>query len=397
MDLRIGKRKLIASGALMVVVAIAVAAWSTYGTDALIGVLIGSTLGGLLVVGWLTVQSERRLARLVTNTQKENSKTRRQIELLEGRLDARIREHANEVIGQIALDSREHAEALLKAMRSSIIRSEILQQELLDTQQRLLGLHRDASDLQTRLADEIGALSGRISGEAERTIGAVRSHAPSLKQLRWETKQLFRQLEALIALYEAIRPTAPLPPTRTWAAAPDLLRYLYESVRARRPNLILECGSGVSSLILGYAVKANGYGRVISVEHLADYQEKTLRWVSEHGLEPWVEVRLAPLADIDVDGEVWPWYSLDAIPDSGIDLVFVDGPPGATTKNARYPALPLLSNRLSPQSMVILDDAARDEEAAIAQRWSELFPEVEMSVIDHEKGTTVFIFQSGAR
>ena len=54
----------------------------------------------------------------------------------------------------------------------------------------------------------------------------------------------------------------------------------------------------------------------------------------------------------------------------GIDLVFVDGPPGTTGPLARYPALPVLRDRCAPGARFILDDAARPDERTIINRWT---------------------------
>ncbi|MBE6035982.1 MAG: hypothetical protein E7222_14990 [Clostridiales bacterium] len=52
-------------------------------------------------------------------------------------------------------------------------------------------------------------------------------------------------------------------------------------------------------------------------------------------------------------------------------LVIVDGPPGATGKNARYPAVPITMKYFSATSIdFILDDYNRNDEKEIAKIWS---------------------------
>ena len=81
----------------------------------------------------------------------------------------------------------------------------------------------------------------------------------------------------------------------------------------------------------------------------------------------------APLIDTAVPGrENQPWYDISVLPDlPTVDLLFVDGPIGATAREARYPAYPLLADRLAPGATVVLDDTGRPAEAAIVKAWKQ--------------------------
>ena len=114
---------------------------------------------------------------------------------------------------------------------------------------------------------------------------------------------------------------------------------------------------------------------MVSIDHSDEYARLTKEHLSHHGLLEHVEVRTAPLMDVDLDGQVQPWYSPAAFEDlSGIDLL-IDGPPKATGDQARLPALPILSSRLSSGACIVLDDSDRPDEAAILERWASGFPE----------------------
>jgi hypothetical protein len=54
-------------------------------------------------------------------------------------------------------------------------------------------------------------------------------------------------------------------------------------------------------------------------------------------------------------------YDLSVLADeiTGVDLLFVDGPVGDTSPQARYPALPVLADRLTDDTLVLLDDSNR--------------------------------------
>lgn len=116
----------------------------------------------------------------------------------------------------------------------------------------------------------------------------------------------------------------------------------------------------------------------MTLDHLEDYLDLTRTAVQRHELDDQVECRLAPLEQIECDGDDYRWYSYDALKDlSDIDLVLIDGPPAATGPQARYPSLPNIINLLSPNATIILDDAHRREESNIIDSWQESFPDFE--------------------
>lgn len=197
----------------------------------------------------------------------------------------------------------------------------------------------------------------------------------------------FGQVEAMIDLRALLRPRAPLPRLRGWAASPDVLRLLIERIAVTRPKLIVECGSGASSVWLGYAVERYGEGRVVALEHDERHLRATRDLVTAHGLDAIVEVRHAPLTP----WRSFPWYDTAALTDlNDIGLVFVDGPPGNTGHLARYPAVPLLLPRCSPSAVIVLDDTKRPEEQEIVERWLREFPELSATAFPMEKGAMVF-------
>lgn len=181
-----------------------------------------------------------------------------------------------------------------------------------------------------------------------------------------------KHVQALLHLFSMLDMRRPIPALTEWAASPQLACSLVSLVKEHKPAVILEVGSGSSTLVLGYAVEQSGGGRVIALDHLAPYGEQTRQSIERHELGDYAEVRDAPLVDVELEGDTWPWYDLQAIDDvSQIDMMVVDGPPHKTRSNARYPAVPLLANRLSDDAVVVLDDAYRDDEAAIAAAWAE--------------------------
>ncbi|MFC4055579.1 class I SAM-dependent methyltransferase [Actinomadura syzygii] len=249
---------------------------------------------------------------------------------------------------------------------------------------RLIGLDERLASVSTAVGDGLRPRLDKLSGE----VSAV---STDLVDLARTSAAHYDQLEAYIDLRSLVRPRAPMPPLRGWAASPDVLRHLTEAVARRRPKLIVECGSGSSSVWLGYFAEQLASARVVCLEHDERYGELSRELIRAHGLERVVEIRSAPLADWTSGDRAYPWYSVEALEDlADIGVLFVDGPPAATGPEARYPAVPLLLSRCAADAVIVLDDSRRAEETAISDRWLAEHPEIERTVLPFEKGAHVF-------
>lgn len=202
---------------------------------------------------------------------------------------------------------------------------------------------------------------------------------------RREAETLFSQIQALLALERKLDLSDALPPMRGWAGSPDFLLKAAEDVLRLKPKTVMECSSGVSTLVLARCLQLNGTGHVYSLEHSPEYANKTRALLAHHGLTDWATVLDAPLLTHSTQT---PWYDESAIPADllAIDMLIVDGPPAATAPLARYPALPQLYPRMSPHCTVMLDDADRSDEVEILKRWKQQFPQFNQVHIPCEKG-----------
>lgn len=202
---------------------------------------------------------------------------------------------------------------------------------------------------------------------------------------------LFRQVEALQALQLDLDLRRSLPQSRDWAASPDFLRSLVVHVNQEQPRELIECGSGLSTVVLARLLQQAGQGHVWSLEHEAQHAEATRRALRRHQLEHWATVVDAPLSPLALEGWEGQWYALTALPpELRFDLLVVDGPPHFVSPHARYPALPMLNAKLGSRAFVFLDDADRHEEQAIVARWLEEFPDLRLRDVPRcEKGIAV--------
>ncbi len=180
-----------------------------------------------------------------------------------------------------------------------------------------------------------------------------------------------------------------IPWTRHWSAAADFLELLLEEVTRHRPPLVLECGSGLSTLVLAAACREAGAGRVTSLEQEPRCAAATRRALAVYGLEGWAQVVDAPLVERRLEGDRWSWYDLSGVGPGRFGLVVVDGPPALEEPRARYPALPLLADRLAPDWRLLLDDAARPGERAVVAAWLARWPGLEHRYLPLERGCSL--------
>ena len=242
--------------------------------------------------------------------------------------------------------------------------------------------------LQIRHSLELASRIDRLARESKDTLNTVRWVKTDVPK---DLRQTFRQLEALQNLSTMLPANDVLPVTRGWAASPDLLMVLVDLVISGRPSLVVECGSGASTLWLALAMRRFEIdGRIIALEHDSVFGGKTRDFLARHGVRDLAEVRDAPLESFSLDGATYSWYAKRTWEDlTGIDLLFVDGPPAATGPKARYPALPLLSESLSPVATIVLDDLVVPDMQEVLRLWLDAHPDFGSEMLPLEKQAAV--------
>jgi predicted O-methyltransferase YrrM len=147
-----------------------------------------------------------------------------------------------------------------------------------------------------------------------------------------------------------------------YAARPEYLQELMERA-STTPGPILECGSGVSTLLLGLLAGKRGV-ETWTLEHMPEWHARVSGTLERRGLRH-VHNCLAPLRDYGG----YSWYSppLERMP-RAFQLVICDGPPG-NTPGGRHGLWPVLGERLAPGAVILLDDADRPGEEEVLRRW----------------------------
>jgi predicted O-methyltransferase YrrM len=176
-----------------------------------------------------------------------------------------------------------------------------------------------------------------------------------------------------------------LPYLGSWKADTGLLKLLVDHILEHKPKLVVEFGTGASTLILARALQKAGGGNLISFDQHADFVDSTRQWLADYGLQ--ADVRAVPLRP-SPDG--WPglWYDHGPMP-KNIDLMLVDGPPWAVHPFTRGAAAVLFDN-IAPGGTIMLDDAARPGERFVARRWRKLRPDFRFELVKSgSKGTLI--------
>lgn len=235
-----------------------------------------------------------------------------------------------------------------------------------------LEVRRRVADLmrQSRQSRETQArMERRLPQGGDDAVERLVTMAEATRKL---VKKQPQEFEALLQLYSWVKPQDAMPGSGVWSLNPRGLLNLYAVVQRHRPTTVVELGSGTSTVWLGYALAAHGgSARLVSLDHDAQFADRTRETVQLHqsAMAP-TDVRHAPLTEIEVAGEKYRWYRPDELADvEQIDLLVVDGPPSRTGRLARYPAVPMLLDRLAPGARVIVDDASRGDEKEIVRRW----------------------------
>ncbi len=148
-----------------------------------------------------------------------------------------------------------------------------------------------------------------------------------------------------------------------WSAGLDYLEAVARhAAEAEQP--ILECGSGLTTLLLGLLTRGRGVA-VWSLEHHPDWLERVQGALDAFGLDH-VTLCHAPLQAREGG---YAWYDAPrAQMPTGFGLVICDGPPGSTP-GGRYGLVPVLREHLADGCTILMDDAARPGEADVLRRW----------------------------
>lgn len=175
-----------------------------------------------------------------------------------------------------------------------------------------------------------------------------------------------------------------LMPVSEYSMCATNLHIVLDLLNVKKPNLVVELGSGISTILAAYWLKEHKKGEIISFEHSNKWAEKCSFYLKYHGLEDIAEVRSVPLGFCKLLDHELNWYQLDnKIQDMrDIDILIVDGPPADKNPLARLPALPKFYDLLKNDALIFLDDGNRDGERRIVKEWCDSFSDFKAEYFD---------------
>ncbi|QAU35535.1 hypothetical protein [Janthinobacterium sp. 17J80-10] len=317
-----------------------------------------------------------------------------------------------------------------------------------------------ARDEQTKITAERQTLHDKAVSDSAQQVGQI-TELLKIQQTRLDkmeqglrqqiTKGLensTKQIESFIGIETYLSRGQLLPALHGWPISADFALYLINLLEKNNYDLILEFGSGASTVLMASAIvkqlqrhpmvqvpHSENDGRhfhrnigsdgehhfpthiaqenvnrsvidlvprVVTFEHHRQYFDETREKLHQAGVAEVVELIHAPLQDYATpSGEQFLYYDCEkkiAEIATLLDgrkakiLLLVDGPPGATCKLARYPALPIVLRNLATHRLdVLMDDFDRQDEKEIVSRWSDLLTKRSLA---HKMET--FAFEKGA-
>jgi O-antigen/teichoic acid export membrane protein len=144
------------------------------------------------------------------------------------------------------------------------------------------------------------------------------------------------------------------------------IEYLEEVIRraATSSTPVLECGSGLTTILLGLFAARRGV-RVLTLEHDPEWYEHTAAALRLFRIEG-VELVLAPLRNY---GE-FSWYDvpIDRMPHM-FGMIVCDGPPKKTTPGDRYGLLQVIKDRVGAGTVILFDDVWIPRQDPVLSRW----------------------------
>jgi hypothetical protein len=139
-----------------------------------------------------------------------------------------------------------------------------------------------------------------------------------------ELDQLLRQG---LAIFE-------MNPNRPNSRYSDAL-FLFDAIMKHRPTKVLECGSGLSTLIIAFALERlerdSGHkASFVSIDESAEYLDQRVRRILPPHLAPRVQLVASPIGywkfENGLNGRIRAGIGYTALPRQDFDFIYVDGP-----------------------------------------------------------------------
>jgi hypothetical protein len=332
------------------------------------------------------------------------------------------KDRTSEKIRQLSLENDE----LKKGTRKLEAQNDQLMDQLRNQDSHFQELKENTQKLRELNGQIMEDLRNSIEGKAEDAkddlIGKIKRHVTQ------QHTNTVRQIESYLNIKSYLRDGELMPSLHGWPVSADFAQYVFELLNMNKYDLIIEFGSGSSTVLLAKALRnqtadtsdshhksdltqsnfdwskfnfSDLHKPIVSFDHHPKWLGITEKAITSSRLTDFVDLILAPLTDYSFDNlNHFKYYSChDKLAEISRTmrsskqriLALVDGPPGDTCKHARFPAAPILLEIFHEHSIdILMDDYFRKEEKEIVELWCEILDrkqrEYDKQVLSFEKG-----------
>jgi hypothetical protein len=206
--------------------------------------------------------------------------------------------------------------------------------------------------------------------------------------IRADLQMQWRHTSSLAALYRIMDGKDWLPDIRGTDLPPDFLLHVAVHVQRHSPRTIIECGCGVSTVIIASVFEKAGIaGHVYSIEEHPQIAAETLQELRRRNLDRYVTIANIPLIERRYPGidATFHWYDLKlARPPGDADMLLVAGPRSQITRNSHLPAGIELMPSLSRGAHIFV--ASADDPNELKVQWRALYPHLGILELAPEAG-----------
>jgi Methyltransferase domain len=162
-----------------------------------------------------------------------------------------------------------------------------------------------------------------------------------------------------------------------WSLNIDDFEAVFKKIRIakhKKSIIFVELGCGVSTIIFGiFLSRLNPKTSIISFEGDKEWVVKVDALIKRYDLCKQVSVYYIPYKQY----AQYIWFDdkkiVEIINGRQIDMLFVDAPPGKLCPYSRKPAIPFFLQWMLKETIVLLHDTGRKDEAEIVKIWSKYF------------------------
>ena len=177
---------------------------------------------------------------------------------------------------------------------------------------------------------------------------------------------------------------------------PQAVVHILNEIVVNKKKQVLELGMGVTTTCIAALIKEGIDTQLISIDHDAEWIDICKKQLHLRNLVSSSHTFIhAPLTENQFFGGFGGWYDMQnllAIPSFKPDLLIIDGPPAwrKDIENARVPVFEALSQKLSRDATVFIDDYLRPGESRLVNLFES---DSEWDLVVKDEGANVAILR----